>query len=67
MKTLFTSASVDGGGTEGFPDDGLANVGGDEKRDTWAKSIALLQQLVQQKNDESCHKQLQHKKNNILN
>lgn len=55
----LTSASVDGGGAEGLPDDGLTDVGGDEKRDTRTQTVAFLEQLVQKQNNQTCHKQLQ--------
>lgn len=42
----LTSASVDSGRTESLPDDGLTDVGGNEKGDARAKTIALLQQLI---------------------
>ncbi len=48
-----TSAGVDGGGREGLPDDGLADVGGDEQGDAGAQAVALLQQLVQQQHDQA--------------
>lgn len=43
---ILTSASVDSGGTEGLPDNCLTDVGGNEERDTRAKTIALLEQLI---------------------
>lgn len=54
-----TSASVDGGGAKGLPDDGLTDVGGDEQRDTRTQTITLLQQLIQQQHDQTGHKQLE--------
>lgn len=53
-----TSASVDGGGAKGLPDDGLTDVGGDEQRDTRTQTITLLQQLIQQQHNQTCHKKL---------
>jgi hypothetical protein len=44
---LGAAARVDGGGRERLPDDGLADVGGDEQGDARAKSVPLLQQLIQ--------------------
>lgn len=49
---LGSSAGVDGGRGERFPDDGLANVGGDEEGDSRAETVALLEELVKEKNDE---------------
>lgn len=53
-----TSASVDGGGAEGLPDDCLTDVGRNEKRDTRAQTVALLEQLVQQQDNQTCNKEL---------
>jgi len=55
---LRASASVDGGGGEGLPDDGFADVGGDEEGDARAESVALLQQLVEQQDDEAGDEEL---------
>ena len=57
----LTSASVDSGGAEGLPDDCLANVGGDEEGDTRAEAIALLKQLVQQQDNQTCNEELKNK------
>ena len=55
---LGASASVDSGGREGLPYDGLADVGGDEQRDATAQSIALRQQLVEDDHHHSRREQL---------
>lgn len=55
---LRTTASIDGGWGECLPDNGLADVGSDEQRDTAAESIALLQQLIEQNNDKTSNNQL---------
>jgi hypothetical protein len=39
---LGTTTSVDGGWRKGFPDDGFADVGCDEERDTASQSISFL-------------------------
>lgn len=59
MSQSPTSAGVDRGRAEGFPDDRLTDVGRDKEGDTRAKTIALLQQLIQQQNNQTCNKQLQ--------
>lgn len=59
---MLTSAGVDGGGAEGFPDNGLTDVGGDEERDTRAQTVALLEQLVQQQDNQTCNEELEKKK-----
>ena len=55
---LGATTGVDSGGAEGLPDDGFADVGGDEEGDPAAKAITLLKQLVQQQHNETGHKQL---------
>ena len=46
------------GGKSHLPDDGLADVGGDEERDAAAQAVALVEQLVQQQHDEAGNDQL---------
>lgn len=43
----LTSASVDSGGTECFPHDGLTDVSGNEKGDSRAQAIPFLQKFIQ--------------------
>lgn len=57
-KSCHTSASVDSGGAEGLPHDRLTDVGCDEERDTRAQTIALLQQLIQQQDDQTRNEEL---------
>lgn len=59
---LGSTTSVDGGRREGFPDDGLANVGGNEERDTASKTVTLLQELVKENNDKSGNNKLNNQK-----
>lgn len=54
----YTSACVHRGWTEGFPYDGLTDVGGDEEGDARAQTISFLKQFVQQEHDQTSHKQL---------
>lgn len=58
VASSHTSASVDSGGAEGLPDDCLTDVGRNEEGDTWAQTIALLEQLIQQQDNQTCNKQL---------
>lgn len=58
IPSTHTSASVDSGGAEGLPDNCLTDVGCNEERDTRAQAIALLEQLVQQQDNQTCNKQL---------
>ena len=55
---LGTTAGVDGGGAEGLPDDGLADVGGDEEGDPRAETVALLEELVEHEDDEAGNDEL---------
>lgn len=50
---FWSTTGVDGGGRECLPDDGLANVGGDEERDTGAETVALLKEFVEENDNES--------------
>lgn len=50
--------SVDGGGAERLPHDRFADVGGDEEGDARSESVALLEQLVEEENDEPGDEQL---------
>lgn len=56
---FWATASVDGGGGEGLPDNGLADVGGNEKRDTASKAISLLEKLVEEDDDQASNNQLE--------
>ena len=60
---LRSTASVDGGRGESLPHDGLANVGGDEERDTAAETVAFLEELIQEDNDETGDHQLNDEEN----
>lgn len=60
---LRTATSVDGGGRESLPHDGLANVGGNEERDTAAETVALLEELVEEDNDQTSDHQLNDEEN----
>ena len=55
---LGATAGVDRGGGESLPDDRLANVGRNEKRDTTAQTVALLEELIQQNNHQTSNNQL---------
>lgn len=49
---LGPAPGVDRRGRERLPDDGLADVRGDEERNARAKTVAFLEELVQQDDDE---------------
>ena len=53
-----SSADVDGGGREGLPDDGFADVGGDEEGDAGAETVAFGEELVEEKDDHSGDEEL---------
>lgn len=50
---FWSTASVDGRRRERLPDDGLANVGGDEEGDTGTESVTLLEKFVEENDNES--------------
>jgi hypothetical protein len=60
---LGATTSVNGGGGERLPDNGLADVGSNEQRDTAAKTVALLEELIQQNDDEAGNNQLDDQEN----
>merc|ERR1719376_1669189 len=51
-------ASVNCSRGECFPDDCLADVGGDKQGDSRAKTISFLKQLIQEKDNETSNKEL---------
>lgn len=59
--TLELGAVTDvvGGGAEGLPEDGLADVGSDEERNTRSQTVTLLQELIQENNDDTGNNQLE--------
>ena len=59
---FWASSGVDGSWGEGLPDNGLANVGRNEERDTATKTVALLEELVQENNNQGCGEKLDNKK-----
>lgn len=56
---LGATASVNGGGGESLPHDGLADVGGDEERDTRAEAVSLLEELVEENDDHAGNEELE--------
>ena len=56
LGDLYTC--VNGGWAEGFPDNCLTDIGGYEEGDARAKSIALLQKLIQQEHHQPGTEQL---------
>lgn len=55
---LGAAPRVDRGGREALPDDGLTDISGDEEGDSGAETVALLQELVEQQDDETGDEQL---------
>lgn len=53
-----STTGVDGGGREGFPDDRLANVGGDKEGDSGAEAVPLLEEFVKEDDDEGGYDEL---------
>ena len=56
---LRTTTSVDRRGWESLPNDRLANIGSNKKRDTRPQTITLLEKFVQKDDDERSDDQLQ--------
>ena len=56
---LGSTSSVDGSRRESLPDDGFADVGSNEKRNSGAQSVSLLQKLVEKYDDEGSSDELQ--------
>ena len=48
---LGSTANVDGGRGKSLPDDGLADVGGDEQGDTGSEAVAFLKEFVEKDDD----------------
>ena len=55
---FWSTASVDGGRRECLPDDGLANVGSNEEGNAGTETVALLEKLVEENDDESGNDEL---------
>ena len=55
---LGSAASVDGGGTEGLPDDVLADVCGNEQTDATSEAVSLLKELVEGQDNKTGTEQL---------
>jgi hypothetical protein len=60
---LGSTASVNGRGGERLPHDGLADVGSDEQRDTTAETVALLEKLVEENDNQTGNDELDDKEN----
>lgn len=58
---LRATAGVDSGRGERAPDDRLADVGRDEKRDTTAETVALLEELIEENDNQGGGQKLDNK------
>ena len=56
---LRATTGVDGGRRESLPHDGLANVGGNEQRDTASKAVALLEKFVEENDNHTSNDELE--------
>ena len=56
---LWSATGVDGGWGEGLPDDGLTDVGGNEKGDTRAKTVTLLEELIEENDNQASNNELE--------
>lgn len=61
---LWATSSVDGGGRERLPNNRLANVGGNEERDTASETVSLLEKLIKEDNNKTSHNQLKDEEEN---
>ena len=52
------SAGIDGCGGEGFPNDGFADVGGDEEGDAASQTVSFLEEFVKKDDDQAGDNQL---------
>jgi len=55
---LGSTANVDGGRGKGLPDDGLADVGGNEQVDTGSETVTFLKEFVEEDDDEGSDDEL---------
>jgi hypothetical protein len=53
-----STSNVDSGRREGFPNDGLANVGSDKGVGASAKAVPFLEELVEKGDEEGCDDEL---------
>jgi hypothetical protein len=53
-----STSSVEGGGTECLPDDGLTNIGCDEERNTRSKTVSFLKQLIKSQDNKTSNEKL---------
>mmetsp|Transcript_20549 Transcript_20549/g.30317 ORF Transcript_20549/g.30317 Transcript_20549/m.30317 type:complete len:387 (-) Transcript_20549:18-1178(-) len=60
-----STSSVEGSGRESLPDNSLANVGSNEKRDTRSKTISLLKQFIKSQDNKSRNEKLYDNENGI--
>lgn len=60
---LRATTGVNGGGGESLPDDGFADVGGNEEGDTTAETVTLLEELIQQNDNQTSDNQLNNQEN----
>mmetsp|Transcript_1989 Transcript_1989/g.4491 ORF Transcript_1989/g.4491 Transcript_1989/m.4491 type:complete len:302 (+) Transcript_1989:837-1742(+) len=60
-----STTSVEGGRRKGLPDNGLANVGGNEKRNTRTKSVSLLQEFIKSQDNQTGAEELGNDQNSV--
>jgi len=56
---FWSTSGVNGGWGESLPDNGLADVGRNEKGDTASKTISLLEKLVKENDNQASNNQLE--------
>lgn len=56
---LRSATGVNGSGGERLPDNALANVGGDEERDTRSQTVTLLEEFIEKDDNETGNNELE--------
>ena len=58
-----TTTGIDGSGRESLPHDGLADIGSDEERNTAAETVALLEKLIEENDNQASNDELDDEEN----
>ena len=56
-----TTTDIHSSRRKGLPDYWLTDVGGDEKIDTWAKTVSFLEEFIKENNNKCCNDKLDDK------
>ncbi len=61
---LWATAGVDGGWGESLPDNGLADIGGNEEGNSASKTVTLLEELIEENDDQASNDELEDEEEN---